>query len=343
MQFSNRNLLNDIRKIIAYYHQVRRDLKVSIMPSVVKVNTGYKCNLKCPLCPTGRRESPVRKDLDIENFKIIIEKLNCVKKILLFGWGEPLLNKNIFDIIFLAKKHGKYVGMDSNLCTSDDSKLIQLVKSGLDLLSVSLDGVDKKTYASYRIGGDFELVMNNMEKIQRIKKKYKKERPVLEWQYCVNKFNENYVEIAKKKAKELKININIIPIGLYLAAINRPNEKEAFDWLPVYNIGLLKGQDPLAKTITQKKSCFELYHFPFIDTDCSVYFCCYAAVATKKNSLINDKITTCAGSLKEQDFFEIFNNHIYQYSRSLFSKQKINFKGVKTICDICRLYKKNNF
>jgi MoaA/NifB/PqqE/SkfB family radical SAM enzyme len=159
-----------LKKFVTLYHISKRDLIVLVAPWKVKINTGYKCALKCPLCPTGAGDSPQKGDLTAESFKFLLNKLKKVKEVYLFGWGEPLLNKDIFEIISLAKKEGKYIAMDSCLSMASDDKLERLVKSGLDFFSVSLDGTDQDTYSKYRIGGDFNLVFGNMKKIQQIKK-----------------------------------------------------------------------------------------------------------------------------------------------------------------------------
>jgi len=329
-----------LRKIIIYCHIVRKDLTVSVFPWRAKINTGYKCSLKCPLCPTGLRESPQKDDLTVKMFSFFLEKLKPVKEIYLFGWGEPLLNKDIFEMIRMAKKEGKYIAIDSCLNIANDDKLNKLVESELDFLSISLDGTDQETYSKYRAGGDFDLVFNNIKKIQEIKKKRKTTKPRLQWQYCVNRYNQENMSIAKKMARGLNVGIKFIPIGLYLDCLNKVDAKAANEWLPFKNKRVLAGQNSAETPINDAGYCCLLYCFPFIDVDGYVYFCCPCSVATPKNSIIDDSFAASAGSLKNTDLLEILNNDIYQHARGLFSKKKTKDLGRPMACDVCRRYKK---
>jgi len=67
----------------------------------------------------------------------------------LFNWGEPLLNRELPEII--ASIHGRGVGtqIHSNLNHLPDGLAERLVESGLDFLVGSIDGATQETYATY--------------------------------------------------------------------------------------------------------------------------------------------------------------------------------------------------
>lgn len=332
---SSRSVL--VRKALIYCHIQRRDLDVSAFPWKVKINTGYACNLRCPLCAVGRRESSPKHDLTLEAFRFFLVKLEPVKEIYLFGWGEPFLNKDIFEIIRLGKSHGKTILIDSNLNIADDGKLAEIVKSGLDVLSVSLDGTDQESYRKYRIGGDFALVIDNIKKLQRIKKELKTAKPVIQWQYIVNRKNQHNMKDAARMARELGVSIKFMPIGLYLDNFNPPDMKAAEVWLPFETPAILKGQNSAETPISDSGYCYLLYYFPMIDTDGAIYFCCPCAVAGRKNSWLEEGSRVSAGNLKESSFMEIFNNERYRHARSLFSNKACG--GSPVACDFCRMYR----
>lgn len=71
----------------------------------------YKCNWKCKFCNVWKVNNFWEKD--IESKEIVFKILSLSKRysveerkklILSFSWGEPLLNKNIFNYIKLAKR-----------------------------------------------------------------------------------------------------------------------------------------------------------------------------------------------------------------------------------------------
>lgn len=328
-----------IRKALFFCHIQRRDLVVTAFPWKVKINTGYRCNLKCPLCATGLRESPPKPDLSIEMFRLLLDKLEPVEEVYLFGWGEPFINKDIFEMIRLAKSRGKRVSIDSNLSLVSDEKMRSIVESGIDVLSVSLDGVSQEVYEQYRIGGDYELVVKNIRRIQEIKRELKKQTPEVQWQYIVNRRNEKDLDRASRAAKELGVKIKFMPIGLYLDNFNPPDSQAAEAWLPLKHASLLKGQNSMQTPINPAGYCYLLYYFPLIDVDGDVFFCCPCAVANKKNSRVDDRFVTTAGNLKDAEFMTIFNNDIYRHARSLFSPQKTKALDKPMPCDVCRMYR----
>jgi MoaA/NifB/PqqE/SkfB family radical SAM enzyme len=126
---------------------------------------------------------------------------------------------------------------------------------------------------------------------------------------------------------------------LYLDCLNKVDKEAAKKWLPLGRPEILKGQNSAETPINDAGYCYLLYYFPFIDTDGSVYFCCPAAAANPRNSLVDERTLISAGNLKDNEFMEIFNNDIYKHARSLFSRKKYALDK-KMVCDICRMYRK---
>ena len=62
-----------------------------------------------------------------------------------------------------------------------ENYLEDLIKSGLNLLHVDIDGLDQKTYETYRKKGNINLVLENLQEV-KIKKKLKKYSPIVEVQ-----------------------------------------------------------------------------------------------------------------------------------------------------------------
>jgi len=67
------------------------------------------------------------------------------------NWGEPLLNKHLPDMIEYCKnvKHIPFVKFDTNFNVPLLKEFIdRLLSSGLDMLSVSMDGATQETMRS---------------------------------------------------------------------------------------------------------------------------------------------------------------------------------------------------
>lgn len=103
------------------------------------------------MCPhTIFRRDWINADMDLETFKKIpFEKFDMAH---LQGWGEPLLNPHIEEMVEIAKKHCK-VGLTTNGLLIDEFDV-----SKLDYLVVSIASVDEEKHRRIRRVGLKELV-----------------------------------------------------------------------------------------------------------------------------------------------------------------------------------------
>lgn len=128
-------------------------------PYVVGFWTGDVCNFKCKYCIHTLGGDIYIKNKDVvpnmmtwETFTkaadLLKEFPNPIKKVLFSSIGEPLLNKNLPDMIRYVKNIGVAdfceVVTNASLLTHDLSE--KLVDSGLDRLCISIQGVTAKKY-----------------------------------------------------------------------------------------------------------------------------------------------------------------------------------------------------
>ena len=90
------NLISVKRK--AKLFKAFRFCRLPYLPFVLNVEPGNICNLKCPLCPTGRGDYSLAKGfLTLKKFKNIFDQFKGkLKTVNLYSWGEPLLNPEFF-------------------------------------------------------------------------------------------------------------------------------------------------------------------------------------------------------------------------------------------------------
>ncbi len=181
------------------------------LPRHYYIDIGNCCNLRCPFCVTGTLQNATPSGfMSLENFGVILDKIaGHAQLISLYNWGEPLLNKQLFEIIKLAADRGIRVHIDTNLSTSDFSDVDagRFVDSGLHSLFASIGGVTQQVYETYRVRGKVNRVFENIRKIVAAKTRLQSEHPILGWQYHVCSFNEHEMGIAREKAAELGIRI----------------------------------------------------------------------------------------------------------------------------------------
>lgn len=212
-------------------------------PRKLNIDASTLCQLHCPTCPTAggkTRESLGADFLRMRNFKSIVDQNPSVAHIELSNWGEIFLNPELEDILKYAyRKHvAMYASNGTNLNHADTGVLEALVKYKFRRLCVSIDGTTQETYSTYRRGGSFENVLNNVRTINRFKKKYRSEYPRLVWQFVVFGHNEHEIGAARKTAAELGMDFRpkLAWGDLY--------ESEAFS--PVKNAELVRAESGLA-------------------------------------------------------------------------------------------------
>lgn len=164
------------------------------------------CQLQCPFCPTGAgRGVRTKASMSLDHFRRFLGLAGpCAIHMDLMNWGEPLLNKDVPEMIACAKSHGIEVKLDCNLNDVTEDVARRLIASGLDILSVSIDGASQETYEQYRIGGKLEKVLENLRLLVRLRKE-RGSGPKLIWQFLVFKHNEHEVERARELAREIGV------------------------------------------------------------------------------------------------------------------------------------------
>lgn len=153
-------------------------------PFSLAIEVSARCNLKCVMCdnPTMKRK---KGDMSIEVFRKIIDEIKDYPQTRVYfnGYGEPLLNKNIFEFVKYATSNGLTNSyMNTNAMLLDENVACQLIKSGLHCLVVSIDGYKKETYESIRIGGNRDIVYKNVTRYLELLKEYGTENQIVEVQ-----------------------------------------------------------------------------------------------------------------------------------------------------------------
>jgi MoaA/NifB/PqqE/SkfB family radical SAM enzyme len=125
-----------------------------------------KCNMFCQHCCTKALSKTDFGEFIFSDEKLIKKRLNemlsfGVKEFYISG-GEPLLVKNIFDIVIFLKRKNAIVSIATNGYCLDENIIKKLSKIGVDLLHVSLDGHLPEIYNILRGGNFFERIVKNL-------------------------------------------------------------------------------------------------------------------------------------------------------------------------------------
>ncbi|MFJ7312841.1 radical SAM/SPASM domain-containing protein [Pseudomonas sp. NPDC098747] len=121
------------------------------------------CNLSCPSCPMGNSENlNFKKAMQIEMFREIVEKAKRegVRAIFLYNWTEPLVHPKIGEFIEIINAAGMNSGVSTNLNLAKNMEKALMAEPGF--FRISLSGFYQETYAKGHVGGDIEVVKQNM-------------------------------------------------------------------------------------------------------------------------------------------------------------------------------------
>lgn len=178
-------------------------------PPIVMIEPTNICNLRCPMCPSGNGMMKRKKGyLDLEKYENLIEDIgDYLIQIQLWNQGEPFLHNSFTDLIRKAKEKGIMIQTSTNgHFIRSDEQAKALIQSGLDVLIFSLDGTNQETYEKYRVGGNYQQVLQALSKISRLKKQLNSKTPLIELQFLVFKHNQDEMDELISLAKELSIN-----------------------------------------------------------------------------------------------------------------------------------------
>ncbi len=187
--------------------------RLSAYPFKATIDPGNICNLRCFFCSTGAWQAEVKAQfLSYDDFREIISAIGKnLYLISLFLSGEPFLNKDILRMVRLAREHKIPCFIHTNLNIPIDRTFAdRIVESGLEYLSVSLDGATQHTYGKYRINGNLGLAMKNIHLINDAKNRLRIKTPVLIWQYLLFRRNEHELSQAAGLARERGMRFRVV-------------------------------------------------------------------------------------------------------------------------------------
>lgn len=183
-------------------------LPLEVRPEKIRLEASSACQLRCPSCPTTTGAArPVlgRGFLKFDDFKALVDANPWVREIELSNYGEIFVNPELAAIIAYA--HGRGVALScengANLNNVDDSVIEAMVRYGFRSITCSIDGASQGTYSVYRVRGNFDDVIANVQRINHFKKIYGSSLPVLTWQFVVFGHNEHEIAAARMRAAEL--------------------------------------------------------------------------------------------------------------------------------------------
>src|SRR5215212_6274267 len=158
--------------VAAHAHEVsaRSDSAPASLPDEVYLEVTNRCNLRCRTCPQFFGMAERFHDLTWERFLAITDQLPALRRAVLHGIGEPLLNPDLGRMIRHLKARGAYVLFNSNGLRLHGRRAHELVESGLDELRISIDGGTPEIYRAVRGVDGFQRILGNVRRFEALKR-----------------------------------------------------------------------------------------------------------------------------------------------------------------------------
>lgn len=303
-------------------------------PKTVQISVTNRCNFHCQMCQRFDLKVDLT-EMPYELYESIIEKLPPkVKFAILTGWGEPLTHNRMVDMIKLAKKKGLNVRFTSNGELLTEELAQQMLDSGVDAITFSLDAIK---YKADEVG---HPISNQLDNITRLSQMIKTQNSPLRLytQSVIQKNNtQDLLDIADFAIKHGLTRMRLTRLDTRFNDFDRPTFQEEKDLIKVLE-NKLKGTgvgldflphiafDGIAKHIYKLvypwlhrggNYCLRTYDDVYIEVNGTVSACCALP-------------TLNLGDIKKESLLDIWNN---SYFRN-FQKEQNKICGK---CDILKI------
>jgi len=139
------------------------------------------CNFDCRTCMRNAWDEPLGL-MEHETFQRILEGVRDTHprpEVFFGGIGEPLAHPDIREMVTAAHATGARVELITNATLLDESTARWMIDSGLDRIWVSIDGATPESYEDVRLGDALPQVIENIARLQEMRKASNSSSPKL--------------------------------------------------------------------------------------------------------------------------------------------------------------------
>ncbi|MDT8392027.1 MAG: radical SAM protein [Lentisphaeria bacterium] len=128
-----------------------------------------RCNLRCRHCRGEAGENPAADELGTRDILQAADDIRAAgDPILILTGGEPLTRPDFFTVAEACAKRFSRVALATNGTLVDDTTARRIVASGIQRVSVSIDGADAATHDRFRgQGGSFDAALRGYAALRR--------------------------------------------------------------------------------------------------------------------------------------------------------------------------------
>lgn len=314
-----------IKNLLEKYYKLRNLENILVTKKKVSINElkinsllnlyiepTNRCNLSCYFCA---REKMTRKpmDLTLEQFNNIVQSLPAGFYITLTGNGEPLLNRNIYEMVKIASSNNIFVSIITNATALTEKNARKLIENGISRIQFSFDSIDRQTFEIIRKGANYkDTLLKILRFILLVRKEYKADIFISVTSVQTDEVTK-YNEVSRKFWER-------IPIDNYFES-------------PVFSLQTdSKAYSELVLNDEQWMPCVGPFITAKIDADGNVTGC--------HHDFSGKHII---GNCQENSIFEILNStQGISFRKALFQDDQSYLKKIGYDCLGCNVWRKGN-
>ena len=308
----------------------------TIYPIYVEISPVGACNHRCTFCGVdyiGYKN--IRWETNLLKERLTEMSSLGIKSVMFAGEGEPLLHKEIGDIV----EHCNKVGIDSSITTNFvmlNEKNVYKIFENTSWVKVSINAGTKETYAKVHRTkeSDFDKVLENMKLAIKVKKE-NNYKSTLGAQMLLLPENKDEAYILAKKCKDIGLDYVVIkPYSQHL--FSETKKYESIDYKPMMklekeleslndeNFNVVFRSNTMKKLDSghKYKKCYSTpYFWAHMMADGELYGC--SAYLQQKNF--------CYGNLKENTFKEVWESERRAQSIK-YVREELDITNCRTNC-----------
>jgi MoaA/NifB/PqqE/SkfB family radical SAM enzyme len=190
-----------IEKIFGKFLQRRKRRPFSAW----QIELTTRCPLRCRMCIRTESADWQYQDMALEDFKKLLPYLKEVETVVLEGWGESLLHKDLSQCIRLVKKEGPQVGFVTSGMGLTENRVAELIEAGLDFVGFSISGTTPETHDVIRVNSHLLDIFRVIHLFHEEKKRQGLLRPKMHLVFLMVKDNIPEVPLVPLFAQEAGI------------------------------------------------------------------------------------------------------------------------------------------
>ncbi len=214
-----------IRRIyITYYWKSPRTMPAVNHPHVVEIELTNNCNLNCVHCHRSKMDrKPGNMDLSV--FTKLIDEIATypIAFLRIVGQGESALHPLFPDLMRYASGKSIKIELTTNGTIFDLYSIEEILQWDIDILGISVDGLDKDSYHQIRRGGNYEKLVTNIQTFYSTRNKTNKKYPLV----CLRNviFPDNTTQQLKNFKESWQDSVDMILFNT-LTTCQKPVDKQ---------------------------------------------------------------------------------------------------------------------